>query len=179
MCCVCIYVDDDEQDRKLDASSVYSLPDIATNSIPGTPTSVDCEVKRKICKFYGEQCSDAIWASIGSIDIPFHLNCVVTGIVAQEEIESPPPSLWQKPEGESKVHIWFWYFSWPIRFLLTCTIPNPRTYRNLYWLTFIVCVVYIGFITYFIFWMMVVIGMLSLQYNSIEIDNIALDVHSH
>lgn len=84
---------------------------------------------------------------------------LVTGIVAQEEIESPPPSIWEKPEGESKVHTWFWYFSWPIRFVLTCTIPNPRTYRNLYWLTFIVCVVYIGLITYFIFWMMVVIGM--------------------
>lgn len=84
----------------------------------------------------------------------------VTGIVDQEEIESPPPSLWIIPEEESRIRKLFWFYSWPIRFILTCTIPNPRTYRSLYWLTFIICIIYIGLITYFIFWMMVVIGML-------------------
>ncbi|KAG4069582.1 hypothetical protein HA402_002645 [Bradysia odoriphaga] len=51
----------------------------------------------------------------------------------------------------------FWYYSWPIRVVLSCTMPNPKTQRKFYLLTFFLCVVWIGVITYLIFFMLIVI----------------------
>lgn len=53
--------------------------------------------------------------------------------------------------------IW-WFYTWPIRAITTCLIPNPKTQRRLYPLSFIMCIAFIGFNSYLIFWMIVVIG---------------------
>ncbi|KAJ6640772.1 Sodium/potassium/calcium exchanger 5 [Pseudolycoriella hygida] len=51
----------------------------------------------------------------------------------------------------------FWYYSWPIRVVLFCTMPNPKTQRRFYILTFLCCIVWIGVVTYLIFFMLIVI----------------------
>lgn len=51
----------------------------------------------------------------------------------------------------------FWYYSWPIRAILFCTVPNPKTQRKYYVLSFLLCIVWIGTVTYFIFFMLIVI----------------------
>lgn len=51
----------------------------------------------------------------------------------------------------------FWYYTWPIRLVLSCTMPNPKTRRRFYVLTFLLCIVWIGVITYLIFFMLILI----------------------
>lgn len=52
----------------------------------------------------------------------------------------------------------FWYYSWPIRVLLFCTMPNPKTAKGkLYVVTFLICIIWIGVITYLIFFMLIII----------------------
>lgn len=58
---------------------------------------------------------------------------------------------------DSRARTIFWYYSWPIRAVLFCTLPNPKTMRKLYVLTFLICIVWIGVITYLIFFMLIVI----------------------
>lgn len=55
----------------------------------------------------------------------------------------------------------FWYYSWPIRAILFCTIPNPKTQRKFYIVTFMICVAWIGVVTYLIFFMLIVICKLN------------------
>ncbi|CAH0381520.1 unnamed protein product [Bemisia tabaci] len=53
-----------------------------------------------------------------------------------------------------------WLFTWPIRFLLHYTVPSchkPGTH-NLFALTFLMCVVWIGICSYTIAWMITIIG---------------------
>lgn len=63
-------------------------------------------------------------------------------------------SLWNCPMTGKLKTMW-WIFTWPIKLLLTLTIPNPKTS---YPLTFIMCVIWIGLNSYMIVWMMTVIG---------------------
>lgn len=67
-------------------------------------------------------------------------------------------SLWKLPNDASTLLLLWWFYSWPIRFVLTITLPNPQTCRKMYVLTFILCIIWIGFVAYLIFWMLVVIG---------------------
>lgn len=66
-------------------------------------------------------------------------------------------SLWNFPMTNKLKAIW-WIYTWPIKFFLTLTIPNPKTYRRWYPLTFVMCVIWIGLNSYLIVWMMTVIG---------------------
>lgn len=66
-------------------------------------------------------------------------------------------SLWNCPM-RSKLNTIWWIYTWPIKLLLTLTIPNPKTYRRWYPLTFLMCVIWIGLNSYLIVWMMTVIG---------------------
>lgn len=66
-------------------------------------------------------------------------------------------SLWRVPVANRLKAIW-WAYTWPIKCLLTVTIPNPKTYRRLYPLTFIMCIIWIGLNAYMIVWMLSVIG---------------------
>jgi solute carrier family 24 (sodium/potassium/calcium exchanger), member 4 len=66
-------------------------------------------------------------------------------------------TLWAKPEG-SKFTVFWWIFTWPIRLLLTVTIPNVKTYPRLFFLTFFMCMIMLAICSYIIFWMVVIIG---------------------
>lgn len=66
-------------------------------------------------------------------------------------------SLWSIPEGHVTRKIW-WLYTWPIKCILTITIPNPKSYRRLYPLTFLMCIIFIGFNSYMIVWMVTVMG---------------------
>lgn len=66
-------------------------------------------------------------------------------------------SLWRVPMASRLKTVW-WAYTWPIKFILTMTIPNPKTYRKLYPLTFIMCVIWIGVNAYMIVWMISIIG---------------------
>lgn len=69
-------------------------------------------------------------------------------------------SLWRMPLPDRLKSIW-WAYTWPIKLLLTLTVPNPKTYRRLYPITFLMCICWIGLNAYLICWMVTVIGMNS------------------
>lgn len=66
-------------------------------------------------------------------------------------------SLWEQPQGSVLRTIW-WAYTWPIKCLLTICIPNPKTWRRLYPITFIMCVLFIGLNSYMIVWMITIMG---------------------
>lgn len=66
-------------------------------------------------------------------------------------------SLWRMPTARRIKAIW-WLYTWPIKLILTLTVPNPKTYRRLYPLTFLMCILWIGINAYMIVWMITVIG---------------------
>lgn len=66
-------------------------------------------------------------------------------------------SLWSVPEGGVLRTIW-WAYTWPIKCVLTVCIPNPKTWRRLYPVTFVMCVLFIGLNSYMIVWMITVMG---------------------
>ena len=66
--------------------------------------------------------------------------------------------VWEIPKGVSKVEIFWYFFTWPIRFILKYTIPNPIKYKKWFVASFIMCVIWIGGVSYVVFWMIVVIG---------------------
>lgn len=67
-------------------------------------------------------------------------------------------SLWHLPANGSVGKLLWWIYTWPIKFVLTMTIPNPKTYRSLYPLTFLMCIIWIGSNAYMVVWMVTVIG---------------------
>ncbi|KAJ8943859.1 hypothetical protein NQ314_009629 [Rhamnusium bicolor] len=77
--------------------------------------------------------------------------------IDEEDKEEAQKSLFRIPEGKLYKKIFFFY-SWPIQFILRCTIPNPKVYRKLFPLTFVMCIVWIGTNAYMVSWMMSNIG---------------------
>ncbi|XP_049884653.1 sodium/potassium/calcium exchanger 4-like [Pectinophora gossypiella] len=73
-------------------------------------------------------------------------------------IEKPPKSVWRFPMQNSLVYRIWWVYTWPLKFLLTMTIPSPITCRRFYPLAFFMCIVWIGVNSYFVSWSMTVIG---------------------
>ncbi|KAM7165476.1 sodium/potassium/calcium exchanger 4 [Macrochelys suwanniensis] len=76
----------------------------------------------------------------------------------EEENEHDNASPFSPPDGKmNKVK---WIFTWPLLFLLFCTIPNcskPR-WENLFMLTFILSTLWIALFSYFMVWMVTIIG---------------------
>lgn len=70
-------------------------------------------------------------------------------------------SLWHFPANNTAARILWWIYTWPIKFVLTMTIPNPKTYRRLYPLTFLMCIIWIGSNAYMVVWMVTIIGKMS------------------
>lgn len=66
-------------------------------------------------------------------------------------------SIWEVPISNRWKAVW-WTYTWPIRVLLMFTVPNPKTYRRMYPLTFIMCILWIGLISYIIVELLEVIG---------------------
>ncbi|XP_021187582.3 sodium/potassium/calcium exchanger 4 [Helicoverpa armigera] len=68
-------------------------------------------------------------------------------------------SMWSWPgEKESFWKKVFWVFSWPINLVLWLTIPDCRRRPALYPVTFIMCVTWIGGVSYLVAWMITVLG---------------------
>ncbi|XP_006133722.2 sodium/potassium/calcium exchanger 4 isoform X1 [Pelodiscus sinensis] len=76
----------------------------------------------------------------------------------EEENEHDNMSPFSAPDGKmNKVK---WILTWPLLFLLFCTIPNcskPR-WENFFMLTFILSTLWIALFSYFMVWMVTVIG---------------------
>nr|XP_005285490.1 sodium/potassium/calcium exchanger 4 [Chrysemys picta bellii] len=76
----------------------------------------------------------------------------------EEENEHENASPFSAPDGKmNKVK---WIFTWPLLFLLFCTIPNcskPR-WENFFMLTFILSTLWIALFSYFMVWMVTIIG---------------------
>ncbi|XP_035904351.1 sodium/potassium/calcium exchanger 4 isoform X3 [Anopheles stephensi] len=81
------------------------------------------------------------------------------GAGAQEEDEDEFKLL-KYPLGKSAFRQFSWIITWPIHLLFMFTIPNcekPR-FRNWFPLTFIMCIVWIGSLSYVVAWMITIIG---------------------
>lgn len=59
---------------------------------------------------------------------------------------------------DSWLGVAWWFYTWPFRVIVKVTIPDPRKYRKLYPLTFVMCIAWIGGTAYMVFWMMTIIG---------------------
>lgn len=85
----------------------------------------------------------------------------VTPTILTDELDVPVEklrkSLWRVPEG-SKLRVIWWAYTWPIKFVLTLLIPSPKTFRRIYPLSFIMCIVVIAGNSYLIVWMLTIIG---------------------
>lgn len=74
------------------------------------------------------------------------------------ELKKKRLGLWGWPSEDGWARTIFWFYAWPIRVVLRCTMPNPKINRRFYPFTFIVCVIWIAVITYLLFWMLIIIG---------------------
>ncbi|XP_063704609.1 sodium/potassium/calcium exchanger 4-like isoform X2 [Culicoides brevitarsis] len=93
-----------------------------------------------------------------STDVPFHGHMpIIAPHIIEDEIDEPM-SLWKLPEDSSVLMKIWWFYTWPIRIICTCLIPNPKTYRKLYPLTFIMCMFVLAVNSYMVVWMVTVIG---------------------
>ncbi|XP_060518277.1 sodium/potassium/calcium exchanger 3-like [Cylas formicarius] len=50
------------------------------------------------------------------------------------------------------------FYTWPIKMVLRCTIPNPKIHPKLFPLSFIICIFWIGGNSYMVSWMITLIG---------------------
>lgn len=66
--------------------------------------------------------------------------------------------VWNWPENSMCIGKLFFVFTWPIRFILWVTIPNCKKYKMLFFITFFMCILWIGFTSYFCAWQITVIG---------------------
>ncbi|XP_041987394.1 sodium/potassium/calcium exchanger 3 isoform X2 [Aricia agestis] len=69
-------------------------------------------------------------------------------------------SLWKWPSGRSAITKATWIITWPIHLVYLFTIPDcekPR-FKNWFPLTFIMCIVWIGSLSYVVAWMITIIG---------------------
>ncbi|KAG5896875.1 hypothetical protein JTB14_033516 [Gonioctena quinquepunctata] len=78
--------------------------------------------------------------------------------VALEEEESH--NLWKWPAGSGKFTQATWIITWPIYLIFLFTIPDCQKPRFKKWfpLTFIMCIVWIGSLSYFVAWIITIIG---------------------
>lgn len=89
---------------------------------------------------------------------------IYTKYDSNESVNKIRKSLWRVPVSNRLKSIW-WTYTWPIKFILTITVPNPKTYRRLYPVTFLMCILWIGLNAYMVVWMLTVIGMFILLNN--------------
>jgi Ca2+/Na+ antiporter len=75
-----------------------------------------------------------------------------------DEVEEEEFNVFEIPRGASYFDFFWFFFTWPIRFLLHITIPNPIKHKKWFPLSFLMCIVWIAVVAYVIFWMVVVIG---------------------
>ncbi|GLV48646.1 zydeco [Carabus blaptoides fortunei] len=67
-------------------------------------------------------------------------------------------SIWIWPKSACKTQKAWWIFSWPIKLILMCTIPDCKRYPKLFPITFLMCIAWIGSNSYLVSWMISIIG---------------------
>ncbi|KAJ8920995.1 hypothetical protein NQ315_015791, partial [Exocentrus adspersus] len=74
--------------------------------------------------------------------------------------EEEPHSLWKWPAGRGKFTQATWILTWPIYLVYHFTIPDCERPRFKKWfpLTFIMCIIWIGSLSYVVAWMITIIG---------------------
>lgn len=77
-----------------------------------------------------------------------------------EEIEDRGYSLTKYPKNKSCFSQFTWILIWPIHLFFCAVIPNCRSKKNckIYPLTFIMCIFWIGTLSYGVAWMITIIG---------------------
>ena len=82
------------------------------------------------------------------------------GESAPEKDDEDEFKLLKYPLGKSAFTQFSWIITWPIHLLFMFTIPNCETprFRNWFPLTFIMCIVWIGSLSYVVAWMITIIG---------------------
>jgi len=101
---------------------------------------------------------------------PSLLTPTMTDVVIGDEIENDIKSE-KKQDLESSTEIWkwpdlhtstggkiFWVLTWPINLLLWLTVPDCRKYPKLFFVTFFMCIVWIGSTSYMVAWLITIIG---------------------
>lgn len=74
-------------------------------------------------------------------------------------LDSSHSSLWSWPtEKISALQKCLWILTWPTNLLLWLTIPDCRKNSKLYILTFIMCICWIGGVSYLVAWIITIIG---------------------
>ncbi|XP_073954149.1 sodium/potassium/calcium exchanger 5-like isoform X2 [Choristoneura fumiferana] len=73
--------------------------------------------------------------------------------------DSSNSTIWPWPdEKTSGARRLLWILTWPISLVLWMTVPDCRRRRALYPLTFIMCIVWIGGVSYLVAWIITIIG---------------------
>lgn len=81
--------------------------------------------------------------------------CDLSGAYTTEEEDY---KLWLIPENASRFELCWYFFTWPIRLVLYYTIPHPTRHKQFFVISFIMCIAWIGIVSYIIFWMVVIVG---------------------
>ncbi|XP_069365220.1 sodium/potassium/calcium exchanger 4-like isoform X3 [Maniola hyperantus] len=76
----------------------------------------------------------------------------------EEAVVKPKKSVFRFPKENSIMYKSWWVYTWPLKLVLSMTIPSPVTCRRLYPLSFFMCIIWIGINSYLISWSMTVIG---------------------
>lgn len=66
--------------------------------------------------------------------------------------------VWEIPRGVGYFDLFWYFFTWPIRFFLHYTIPSPKKYKKWFIFPFVMCIIWIAAVSYMIFWMVVIVG---------------------
>lgn len=76
----------------------------------------------------------------------------------EQRPELPDPLL--KPESANLITLIMWYIVFPIHYLCRLTMPDVKQdkYKNYYPLTFLISMIWISFYSYFMVWMITIIG---------------------
>ena len=74
------------------------------------------------------------------------------------EPEEEEFTLWEIPQNVTLFEKCWYFFTWPVRFLLHYTIPDPMKHKKLYPISFIMCIVWIAGMSWIVFWMVVILG---------------------
>ncbi|XP_052746791.1 sodium/potassium/calcium exchanger 4 [Bicyclus anynana] len=76
----------------------------------------------------------------------------------ENAVVKPKKSVFRFPKENSIIYRIWWVYTWPLKFLLSITVPSPITCRRFYPLAFLMCIIWIGVNSYFVTWSMTVIG---------------------
>lgn len=76
---------------------------------------------------------------------------------AYNMLKADRKGLWPPPK-DSLPRVIFWYYTWLIRLVLRCTMVDVKKCPKWYPFTFIMSIVWIGAMTYFIFFMLIIIS---------------------